>query len=317
MRDLLMDAIRYGERPEVKARLSERVDGAADRERLLALLEDRALARDHLGAAEVGRIREEMERAEARRLQPHYIESFFLQAFRHLGGSVHRREAGRYEITRVPGPIRSREPRAGCAGPVLERYERICFEKSRIDGPDSDPDSGPDPGSDIGAGPGPGGQPRGQPRPAGGGLPLSRPSPARRDRRSRPRTLPRGACGRARCWWTRATRPARARRSGRCSISRSRCGTDTSAGPAIRGSSPGSSGSWRSMPKPRPKPTSMLMPMPDRAPGTPAPPPISTTARSRMTSVHRSPHGSTRTGPVGRISRVGPVGRAGSSKTWP
>ena len=155
MRDLLMDAIRYGERPEVKARLSERVDGAADRERLLALLEDRALARDHLGAAEVGRIREEMERAEARRLQPHYIESFFLQAFRHLGGSVHRREAGRYEITRVPGPIRSREPRAGCAGPVLERYERICFEKSRIDGPDSDPDSGPDPGSDIGAGPGP------------------------------------------------------------------------------------------------------------------------------------------------------------------
>ena len=147
MRDLLMDAIRYGERPEVKARLSERVDGAADRERLLALLEDRALARDHLGAAEVGRIREEMERAEARRLQPHYIESFFLQAFRHLGGAVHRREAGRYELTRVPGPIRKREPRAGCAGPVLERYERICFEKSRIDGPGSDP--GPD--SDMGA----------------------------------------------------------------------------------------------------------------------------------------------------------------------
>ena len=146
MRDLLMDAIRYGERPEVKARLSERVDGAADGERLLALLEDRALARDHLGAAEVGRIREEMERAEARRLQPHYIESFFLQAFRHLGGAVHRREAGRYEITRVPGPIRKREPRAGCAGPVLERYERICFEKSKIDGPGSDPGSGSSPG---------------------------------------------------------------------------------------------------------------------------------------------------------------------------
>ena len=155
MRDLLMDAIRYGERPEVKARLSERVDGAADRERLLALLEDRALARDHLGAAEVGRIREEMERAEARRLQPHYIESFFLQAIRHLGGAVYRREAGRYEITRVPGPIRKREPRAGCAGPVLERYERICFEKSKIDGPDSDPDSGSDMGASLGSGTGP------------------------------------------------------------------------------------------------------------------------------------------------------------------
>ena len=151
MRDLLMDAIRYGERPEVKARLFERVDGAADRERLLALLEDRALARDRLGAAEVGRIREEMERAEARRLQPHYIESFFLQAFRHLGGSVHRREAGRYEITRVPGPIRRREPRAGCVGPVLERYERICFEKSKIAGAGA---TGPGMGSDPGLGSG-------------------------------------------------------------------------------------------------------------------------------------------------------------------
>ena len=134
MRDLLMDAIRYGERPEVKARLCERVDGAADRERLLALLEDRVLARDHLGAAEVGRIREEMERAEARRLQPHYVESFFLQAFRHLRGNVHRREAGRYEITQVPGPLRRRAPRAGCVGPVLERYERVCFERSKSAG---------------------------------------------------------------------------------------------------------------------------------------------------------------------------------------
>ena len=150
MRDLLMDAVRYGERLEVRARLFERVDGTADRERLLALLEDRALARDHLGAAAVGRIREEMERAEARRLQPHYIESFFLQAFRHLGGAVHRREAGRYEITRVPGPIRMREPRAACAGPVLDRYERICFEKSKIAG------AGPNSGSGMGANPGSG-----------------------------------------------------------------------------------------------------------------------------------------------------------------
>ena len=135
MRDLLMDAIRYGERPQVKARLFERVDGAVDRDRLLALLEDRALVRDHLSTAEVGHIREEMERAEARRLQPHYIESFFLRAFRHLGGAIHRREAGRYEITRVPGTFRRRDLRISRAEPVLERYERICFEKSKIAGP--------------------------------------------------------------------------------------------------------------------------------------------------------------------------------------
>ena len=135
MRDLLMDAIRYGERPETKGRLLERVDGAVDHEHLLTLLEERALIRDHLRASEVDRVREEMERAEARRLQPHYIESFFLQAFRHLGGAVHRREAGRYEVTRVPGSVRKRESRTDHAGPILERYERVCFEKSKISAP--------------------------------------------------------------------------------------------------------------------------------------------------------------------------------------
>ena len=34
-----------------------------------------------MDASRVYRIREDMERAEARRLQPHYIESFFLEAF--------------------------------------------------------------------------------------------------------------------------------------------------------------------------------------------------------------------------------------------
>jgi len=38
----------------------------------------------------VQEIREEMERADARRLQPHYIASFFLEAFKLLGGSVSR-----------------------------------------------------------------------------------------------------------------------------------------------------------------------------------------------------------------------------------
>ena len=41
-----------------------------------------------MNATRVQRVREEMERAEARRLQPHYIESFFSEAFRRLGGAV-------------------------------------------------------------------------------------------------------------------------------------------------------------------------------------------------------------------------------------
>jgi SNF2 family DNA or RNA helicase len=135
LRDLLVEAIRYGEQPEVKARLFEKVDAAVDQQRLLDLLAERALVRDHLSAAQVAEIRETMERAEARRLQPHYIESFFLEAFRHLGGQIHRREPGRYEITRVPGAIRERDRQIGRMEPVLERYERACFEKDQVNGP--------------------------------------------------------------------------------------------------------------------------------------------------------------------------------------
>jgi hypothetical protein len=73
-----------------------------------------------------------MERAEARRLQPHYVEAFFLEAFRRLGGSVREREPRRYEITHVPAPIRRRNRQIGTAEAVLVRYERIAFEKPLI-----------------------------------------------------------------------------------------------------------------------------------------------------------------------------------------
>ena len=52
-----------------------------------------------MDASRVRRVREDMERAEARRLQPHYIESFFLEAFQLLGGSAKQREQRRYEVT--------------------------------------------------------------------------------------------------------------------------------------------------------------------------------------------------------------------------
>ena len=86
LRDLLLKAIRYGEQPEVRARLDTAVDQALDRAALQDLLEERQLVHDAMDATRVQRVREEMERAEARRLQPHYIESFFSEAFQRLGG---------------------------------------------------------------------------------------------------------------------------------------------------------------------------------------------------------------------------------------
>ncbi len=129
LRALLIEAIRYGDRPEVRARLKQVVDQAMDRERLRDLIEERALAHDSMDASRVRRIREDMERAAARRLQPHFICDFFLAAFRHLGGTVRERESRRYEITHVPATIRSRDRLIGRRDPVLTSYERITFEK--------------------------------------------------------------------------------------------------------------------------------------------------------------------------------------------
>lgn len=133
LKDLLVQAIQYGEQEEVKARLFQKVDGAADHQHLLQILERRALSNDALPEAKVEQLRLEMERAEAQRLQPCHIQSFFVEAFQHFGGRLKEREQGRWEITYVPIALRERDRQIGTGAALERRYERICFEKDRID----------------------------------------------------------------------------------------------------------------------------------------------------------------------------------------
>jgi len=129
LRDLLLEAIRFGNDPEVLGEKLEAVDLSFDTDRIRDLLDDKALARDVMDLGRVMRVREKMERAEARRLQPHYVESFFLEAFARLGGKARQREARRYEVTHVPSAVRQRDREIGSRDPVLDKYERIVFEK--------------------------------------------------------------------------------------------------------------------------------------------------------------------------------------------
>ena len=132
LRELLLEAVRYGDDPEVRARLTRVVEDGVDRPHLEELLEGGAVAREVMDTSRVARVREEMERAEARRLQPHYIESFFLEALARLGGTVYGREPRRFQVTHVPASVRSQGGRIGVGGCVLPRYERITFEKERV-----------------------------------------------------------------------------------------------------------------------------------------------------------------------------------------
>ena len=129
LRDLLIEAIRYGNAPETRAKLYQVVDRSLDTDALRNLLKERALTEDTMDVHKVMAIREEMERMEAHKLQPHFIEAFFVEAFQSLGGILRRRETGRYEIVRVPYKIRSRDQLIGFGVPVASKYERICFDK--------------------------------------------------------------------------------------------------------------------------------------------------------------------------------------------
>ena len=132
LRKLLIEAIRYGDQPDVRARLTRKVEEALDHQKLQDLFAERALVHDAMDTTRIQKIREEMERYEARRLQPHFIASFFIEAFKLLGGSIQERETKRYEIKKVPAAIRNRDRAIGTREPVLERYERVCFEKDLI-----------------------------------------------------------------------------------------------------------------------------------------------------------------------------------------
>jgi len=132
LRQLLLEAVRYGDQPDVKQRLLKAVNRSLETDQLRKLLESRALTHDTMDVTLVRCIREDMERAEARRLQPHFISSFFLEAFKRLGGAAHEREPKRYEVKHVPAVIRNRDRAIGRGQPILQRYERITFEKTLI-----------------------------------------------------------------------------------------------------------------------------------------------------------------------------------------
>ena len=137
LKDLLIEAIRYGADPEVRARLLKKIEGALDTDHLENIIKRNALCEEVMDEKRLFAVKEEMEKAEARKLQPFFIRAFFNQAFAALGGELRPRESGRFEITNVPAIIRERDRQITGrdrrnADPVLRRYERVCFEKQYV-----------------------------------------------------------------------------------------------------------------------------------------------------------------------------------------
>jgi superfamily II DNA or RNA helicase len=131
LQDLLLEAIRYGKDPAVLAKVDEVIDSEIGN-RLKTVLDERALASNVLDASSISEIRHRMEEALSRKLQPGFIQAFFTAALDDVGGRIAPRETGRFEITRVPATVRSRDREVAAGGPLLTAYERVTFDKDRI-----------------------------------------------------------------------------------------------------------------------------------------------------------------------------------------
>ena len=85
LRDLMIEAVRYNRTEDATEWMRRKIDATWDEAFLKRLVQEHAL--------NTTTIKENMERAEARRLVPHFIEAFFVEAFERLGGSVRQRGA--------------------------------------------------------------------------------------------------------------------------------------------------------------------------------------------------------------------------------
>jgi len=131
LRDLMIRAIREGDSEEAQAALFEVVDEHVG-DGIAEVLSEDQLVPTTLTSDEILEVRKEMERAEAVRLQPHHVESFFMSAFKDLGGNLRSREGNRFEIKAIPGPVKDHDRIAGRGAPVMDHYSRVTFDRDFV-----------------------------------------------------------------------------------------------------------------------------------------------------------------------------------------
>jgi SNF2 family DNA or RNA helicase len=139
LRDLLIEAVRYGEDASRIQLIESDLDKKLGQEAILEAitLKKEMLAEETLGIDEIYKVKEDMDRAEARRLQPYFIRSFFLEAARHLDLSVREKNGRLFELPYVSQRIQQRDRQISgrdkrYSFPVTRKYDRICFEQEKV-----------------------------------------------------------------------------------------------------------------------------------------------------------------------------------------
>lgn len=129
LHELLIRAIRDDNDPARLRYMEEVIESDIGRQ-LEEVLIERALVSGLGDGTSNDEIRALMEQAKSRKLQPWFVEAFFTAALQLYNGRITRREAQRFEITRVPAAIRSHADAS--RGPVHDRYHRVTFDKRHV-----------------------------------------------------------------------------------------------------------------------------------------------------------------------------------------
>ena len=81
LKELLIKAIREGEQPEARRWMTEKVEEALDTDRLKEIIRRNSLVDQTMTTDMLYKVKEEMDKAEARKLQPCFVQAFFQAAF--------------------------------------------------------------------------------------------------------------------------------------------------------------------------------------------------------------------------------------------
>ena len=131
LQELLIKAIQDESDPKAQAWVDEIVDAEIG-SRLKSVMNERALADNVLDESSIHGIKHQMELALARRLQPGFIEAFVRASLDDVGGRIAQRETGRFQISRVPADVRSRQREIQAGGHIQSEYERVTFDKDCV-----------------------------------------------------------------------------------------------------------------------------------------------------------------------------------------
>ena len=132
LRDLMIEAIRYGDRPEVRERQSQAIDKGIARGLKDLDEEKETLAPEAAVFAELDSIEASVEAAQEHRLNPKTVADFFVPAFERLGGSVVEGELGRYWIGWLPPRVVAQVEREFPGAPADRMRGEVTFDPENV-----------------------------------------------------------------------------------------------------------------------------------------------------------------------------------------